>query len=211
MKVLLADDHVIMREGLKQILSDEFPRIRYGESASTDQTLRLLREQRWDILILDIFMPGRGGLEVLQEARRDYPSLPVLVLSSAPEDQLALRVLKAGANGYLNKQVAPENLVLAVKKVLTGGKYVSAALAEQLADEIGLAGKNPLEKLSHREYEVMQLLVGGKTLKEIADELALSAKTISTYHMRIMNKLHVKNDVELFHYVHRHRLVENLN
>jgi DNA-binding NarL/FixJ family response regulator len=208
MKILIADDHALMREGLKQILADEFPQAHFGEAGTTQQTLECLRQEGWDVVILDVFMPGRSGTEVLDEIRQNYPKLPVLVLSSAPEEQLGIRVLKAGASGYLNKQVASENLFQAVKKVASGGKYVSPALAERLAAEAGRTGQPLHEKLSARELRVMQLVVAGKSLKEIAAELSLSAKTISTFHTRVWEKLGVKNDVELVHYALEHRLIE---
>jgi two-component system, NarL family, invasion response regulator UvrY len=208
MKILIADDHALMREGLKQILADEFPHAQFGEAGTTQQTLEFIRQGGWDVVILDVFMPGRSGTEVLDEIRQNYPRLPVLVLSSAPEEQLGIRMLKAGASGYLNKQAASENLFRAVKKVVAGGKYVSPELAERLAAEAGRTGQPPHEKLSARELRVMQLVVAGKSLKEIAAELSLSAKTISTFHTRVWEKLGVKNDVELVHYALEHRLIE---
>jgi two-component system, NarL family, invasion response regulator UvrY len=208
MNILIADDHMLLRQGLKQILADEFAGARLVEAESTPKTIEHLGRERWDLLILDIFMPGRNGLEVLREARQNQPDLPVLVLSSAPEEQLALRVLKAGASGYLNKQTASENLVLAVKKLLQGGKYVSPALAELLATEVTRPTQLPHENLSDREFQVLRLLVAGNTLKEIAAELSLSVKTISTFHIRIWEKLRVRNDVELVHYALDHGLVD---
>jgi len=208
MRILIADDHAVLREGLKQILTEEFPQAEFGQAGTTHETLERLQRERWDVLILDIFMPGRSGLDVLAEVRQSHPRLPVLVLSSAPEEQLALRVLKAGASGYLNKQAAPESLVEAVKKVLAGGKYVSAGLAERLAAELAHPTKRPHELLSDREFQVMQMLVAGKSLKEIAAELSLSVKTVSTFHTRIWEKLRVHNDVELVRYALEHGLVE---
>jgi len=208
MKILIADDHAVLREGLKQILTEEFPQAEFGQAGTTHETLERLQRERWDVLILDIFMPGRSGLDVLAEVRQSHPRLPVLVLSSAPEEQLALRVLKAGASGYLNKQAAPESLVEAVKKVLAGGKYVSAGLAERLAAELAHPTKRPHELLSDREFQVMRLLVAGKSLKEIAAALSLSVKTVSTFHTRIWEKLRVHNDVELVRYALEHGLVE---
>lgn len=208
MKILIADDHVALRKGLIQILSDAFAGARFGESSTTADTLDALAKQRWDVLVLDIFMPGRGGLEVLADVRQRQPTLPVLVLSSAPEEQLALRVLKAGASGYLNKQAAPEELVTAIRKVLTGRRYVSAALAERLAAELGQPGGRPHEALSDREFAVLRLLVEGKSIKDIASELLLSAKTVSTYHTRIWKKFRVSNDVELLRYALEHGVVE---
>jgi DNA-binding NarL/FixJ family response regulator len=208
MKILIADDHAVLRKGLIQLLAEEFPDAQFVEASTTPETLNCLSRQRCDVLVLDIFMPGRSGLEVLYDVRRHHPNLPVLVLSSAPEEQLAVRVLKAGASGYLNKQAAPEELVKAVRKVLEGGRYVSAAMAEQLAEEISQAERPSHDKLTDREYAVLQLLIAGKSIKEIADELSLSAKTVSTYHTRIWEKLRVRNDVEMVRYAFEHRLVK---
>lgn len=208
MKILIADDHAVLRAGLVQILAEEYPGAHFGEAATTSETLACLSRHCWDLLVLDIFMPGRSGLEVLHDVRRHYPHLPVLVLSSAPEEQLAVRVLKAGASGYLNKQAAPEHLALAVRKVLAGGKYVSAALAEKLASELCDNGRLLHEKLSDREFEVLQLLLEGHSLKAIAADLALSPKTVSTFHTRIWEKLQVHSDVELAHYAEKHGMRE---
>ena len=206
LKILLADDHAILREGLKQILADGFPQAKFGESGTAQETIRLLQASAWDVLVLDVFMPGRSGLEVLYEVHRNQPRLPVLVLSSAPEEQLAMRVLRSGASGYLNKQAAPEHLVEAVRKVLAGGKYVSGTLAERMADQLACPNPPVAETLSDREYEVMLLVLAGKSLKEIASELTLSPKTISTFHMRIWEKLGVHSDVELVRYALEHGL-----
>jgi DNA-binding NarL/FixJ family response regulator len=166
-----------------------------------------LSRRQWDILILDVFMPGRGGLDVLAEANVKYPKLPVLVLSSAPEEQLALRVLKSGAKGYLNKQTAAEELAKAVGKLLSGGRYISPAVAELLADKAADAALDPHASLSNREFEVLRLLLDGKSIKEIASELSLSAKTVSAFHARIWEKLRVQNDVEMTRYALEHKLV----
>ncbi len=208
MKILIADDHFVLRQGLKQILADGFKKVEFGEAGNTQETLDKLATKNWDILILDISMPGRSGLEVLRDAREHYPRLSILVLSSAPEDQLAVRVLKAGAAGYLNKQAAPDQLVEAVRKVVAGGRYVSTHLAEKLAAELGRAEKPAHEMLSDREFQVMQMLSAGQSLKEIADELSLSVKTISTFRGRILEKLKLENNVELAHYAREHRLLD---
>jgi two-component system invasion response regulator UvrY len=208
MRILLADDHAVLREGLKQILAEEFPEAEFGEAGTTQETLDRLAQASWNVLVLDVFMPGRSGLEVLAEVRQHHPEMPVLVLSSAPEEQLAVRMLKNGASGYLNKQVAAENLVPAVKKLIAGGKFVTSTLAERLAGEAGRAHQPPHEILSDREFQVMHLIVSGKTLKEIASELCLSVKTISTFHTRIWQKIGVRNDVELVRYALEHRLAE---
>lgn len=204
MRILIADDHALLREGLKQILIEEFPDAELQTAGTTSETIQLLSQGPWAVLLLDIFMPGRSGLEVLAEVRQSYPALPVLVLSSAPEEQLAIRVLQAGAAGYLNKQAAAEKLVEAIKKLLSGGRYVSPALAERLAAEAGRDRSPRHEKLSDREFQVMQMILAGKALKEIAAELSLSVKTISTFHTRIWEKLAVRNDIELFRYALEH-------
>lgn len=208
MKILIADDHAVLRKGLIQILSDACPNAEFAEASTTPETLKFLSHQAWDILVLDIFMPGRSGLEVLSEVNRLYPNLPVLVLSSAPEEQLAIRVLKAGASGYLNKQAAAEQLVTAVAKVLSGKKYVSPPLAERLAEQLTFQEKPLHYRLSDREFTVLRLLVSGKSIKEIADDLSLSPKTVSTFHTRIWEKLLVHNDIELVRYALAHGLVE---
>lgn len=206
-RILIADDHLILRQGLKQILADEFANAKFGEAGDAAQTLALLRKQTWDVLILDINMPGRNGFEVLDDVKRDYPFLPVLVLSSTPEDQLGLRAIKGGAAGYLNKQTAPEQLVEAVETVLTGGRFITPALASRLAAEFHRSGDRPRhELLSDRELQVLKLTVEGKSVKEIAAELSLSAKTISTFRSRVFEKLGVKNDVELVRYAQQHGL-----
>jgi DNA-binding NarL/FixJ family response regulator len=207
MEILIADDHALLRKGLIQILEDEFPDAQFGEAATTQETLDCLRRRKWSALVLDIFMPGRSGLEVLSEARREHPDIPVLVLSSAPEDQMAVRVFKAGARGYLNKQAAPEELVKAIEKVVAGGRYVSPSMAERLAAEIDQTDRPYHGKLSNREYAVMKLLVAGKSIREAAAELSLSPKTVSTFHTRIWKKLRVHNDKEMVRYAIEHGIV----
>jgi DNA-binding NarL/FixJ family response regulator len=209
MRILIADDHAMLRQGLMQTLADEFTGAKFGEAGSTQETTERLAQGRWDVLVLDIFMPGRGGLEVLREVKQTHPRLPVLVLSSAPEEQLTVRVLKAGAAGYVNKQAAADELVGAVRKVMAGGKYVSGKLAELLAAQAGRAADAPLHAaLSDREFQVLRMLVAGQSLKEIAAALSLSAKTISTFHTRIWTKLGVRSDVELVLYAMENGLVE---
>ena len=208
MRILLADDHAVLRQGLQQILAEEFPQAEFGSASTTGETLEWLHQQPWDMLVLDVFMPGRSGLEVLHEVRQHYPLLPVLVLSSAPEEQLGVRVLRAGASGYLNKQAAPENLVQAARKVLGGGKYISAALGEQLAVEAGRSTRPLHERLSDREFQVLRLVVMGRSLKEVAGDLSLSVKTIRTFRARLLEKLGLQSDVDLVHYALEHHLVE---
>jgi DNA-binding NarL/FixJ family response regulator len=209
MRILIVDDHALLREGLRQILALEFPGAVFGEAGSYEETLAQIDKQPWDVLVLDIFMPGRSGLDVLREIEVIQPELRVLVLSSAPEEQMAHRVLRAGAAGYLNKRVAPEELARAVKKVAAGGTYVSAKLAEMLAADLAHPFPALHKQLSDREFQVMQMLVAGKCVKEIAAELALSPKTVSTFHTRLMGKLRLQSDVELLRYALEHNLVES--
>jgi DNA-binding NarL/FixJ family response regulator len=209
--ILLADDHAVVREGLKQILAEAFPEAAFQASSTIPNLRQNLREQRWDVLVLDLFMPGATGLSVLREIRQTHPQVPVLVLSSAPEEQLAVSVLRAGASGYLNKQAAPEHLVQAIRKLLVGGKYVSPTLAEQLIQEVERVDRPLHEKLSDREFQVLHLVVMGHSLKEIAVELSLSVKTIRTFRARLLEKLRLQSDVDLVHYAQRHQLVEPRN
>jgi two-component system, NarL family, invasion response regulator UvrY len=207
-KILIADDHSILRQGLKQILADEFPRATFGEAANAVEALALLHKRAWGVLILDINMPGRNGFEVLEEVRKHFPLVPVLVLSSTPEDQLGLRAIRGGAAGYLNKQTAPEQLVEAVQTVMSGGRFVSPALLQKLTTELERGTDRARhETLSDRELQVCKLAAAGKAVKEIAAELSLSAKTISTFRSRAFEKLAVKNDVELARYMSEHGLL----
>lgn len=211
LNLLLVDDHFILRQGLKQILSDELDDAAFGEAENAADALALLRSRRWDVLILDINLPGRNGFEVLAAVQRDYPELPVLVLSSTPEDQLGLRALRAGASGYLNKQTAPEQLVVAVRQLLAGERYVSKALSQKLLTELGRGATERARHdcLSARELQVFLLCASGKSVKTIADELALSTKTISTFRSRIFEKMALKNDVDLAHYASEHNLLQS--
>jgi len=195
---------------LKQILADEFKRATFGEARNAQEALNRVWKENWDVVVLDITMPGRSGLEVLREIKKSKPKLPVLVLSMHPEGQFAVRVLKRGASGYMTKESAPEELVGAIKKVLAGGRYVSPSLAEKLANYLsgGDAQKQPQEKLSDREFQVLRLIASGKIVSEIAKELSLSVKTISTYRSRILEKMGMKNNAELMHYAMQHQLVE---
>jgi DNA-binding NarL/FixJ family response regulator len=210
MKILLTDDHAVVRHGLKQILADEFKKATFGEARNAQEALDKVWKENWDVVILDVTMPGRSGLEVLREIKKSKPKLPVLVLSMHPEGQFAVRVLKRGASGYMTKESAPEELVGAIKKVLAGGRYVSNSLAEKLANYLsgGDAQKPPQEKLSDREFQVLRLIASGKIVSEIAKELSLSVKTISTYRSRILEKMGMKNNAELMHYAMQHQLVE---
>lgn len=209
MRILIADDHPIFRAGLKEILAKDADVESIGEADNGHKALELARKQRWDVVVLDITMPGKDGLEVLQELRRERPKLPVLVLSAHPEDQLALRLLKAGAAGYLTKDKAPKVLLSAIRKVLGGGKYVSDSLAEkavfQLASE---TTESSHEALSDREFQVMRMIASGKTIKEIGKELFLSVRTVSTYRTRVLEKMNMKTNAELIRYALQNKLVD---
>jgi two-component system invasion response regulator UvrY len=209
LRILLIDDHTMLRSGLKALLSVEFQGAAFGEAADGPEAVEQLRAQPWDIAVLDISLPGRSGLDLLKELRAGWPRLRVLVLSGHREDQLALRALRLGAEGYLSKASASNELVNAVQKIMAGGRYVSPALAEQLAAEAAKdLGRTPEQTLSDREYEVTCLIALGRTVTEIASELALSVKTISTYRARILEKLSVRNNAEVVHYAVRNGLVD---
>jgi two-component system, NarL family, invasion response regulator UvrY len=207
-RILIVDDHTVVRRGLKQILSEESDMSVVGEAHNAQEMLTLVRKQQCDVVVADISMPGRSGLDVLKELKQDRPKLPVLVLSMHPEDQYAVRALKLGASGYMTKESAPEELVKAIRKVVSGGRYVSPSLAEKLALDLAVdTDRSPHETLSEREHQVFSMIARGKTVKEIADELALSVKTISTYRTRILEKMAMKNNAELIHYAISNRLV----
>jgi two-component system invasion response regulator UvrY len=208
-RVLIADDHAVVRSGLKQILEETKDEIHVeGEAANGREVLEKVQERDWDVLVLDITMPGRSGLDILKDIRQMKPQLPVLILSMHAEEQFATRVLKAGAAGYLNKESAPEELVKAIRKVNGGGKYVSPAQAERMVAELtGESDKRPHELLSDREYEILCLIASGKTATEIAKDLSLSVKTVSTYRSRILEKMHLSSNAQLTHYAIKNELV----
>ena len=207
-KILVADDHAIFRHGLKETLRGEFPKVSFGEANSADETLQLVRENGWDIVILDISMPGKTGLEVLREIRTLQPRLPILILSMYPEEQFARRALRAGASGYLTKDSIPEELKEAVRKVLRGGRYVSAGLAERLASDIGRGGDTPLhERLSDREFQVLRMIASGMAVKTIAERLEVSVKTVSTYRARVLLKTGLRSTADLVRYAVQSGLV----
>lgn len=210
MRVLITDDHAVVRRGLEQILADTYEDIVFGEATNAEQAIELVDHGDWDVVILDISMPGRSGLDALKEIKKLRPELPVLILSIHPEDQYARRVLKAGASGYMTKESAPEELVNAINKVVSGGKYVSAALAEKLAVDLEIddTGVLPHKRLSDREYEVLLLIASGYTISEIGVKLTLSVKTISTYRTRILEKMNLKSNADLVRYAIQHGLVE---
>ena len=208
-KIFIADDHAIVREGLKQIVAETTDMVVTDEADTGHEVLEKVCENDYDVLVLDITMPGLNGLDALKQLRSQRPDLPVLVLSIHPEEQYAVRVLRAGASGYLTKESAPDELISAIRKVSMGGKYVTPSLAEKLASDLVADGKKPLhETLSDREYQVLCMIASGKTVTEIAEELFLSEKTISTYRSRILEKMKMKTNAELIHYAIKHGLVE---
>ncbi len=209
-RILVADDHTVVREGVKQILSAQSDIVVEGEAEDGKETLEKALHGSFDMVLLDISMPGRGGLEVLEDILKSRPKLPVLILSMHPEEQYAVRALRAGASGYLTKASAAHELIGAIRKVSRGGKYVTASLAEKLAVALdSKADKHRHEKLSTREYQVMLMLASGKSVGEIARELCLSVKTISTYRIRVMNKMGMKKNAELTFYAMNHRLIDS--
>jgi DNA-binding NarL/FixJ family response regulator len=209
MKVLIADDHPVVRQGLKQILASDPRAAVVGEAKNGQEALELARKLEWDVAILDYSMPGRSGLDLIKEIRRDHPKRPILILSMHPEELHAARVLNAGGSGYINKESASEELMTAIRKVMGGGRYVSPALGEKLAFELGPGSQKPLhETLSDREYRVMWLLASGTPINEIAKEMFLSPNTVSTYRARILKKLQLGNNAQLVQYAVKHQLVE---
>jgi DNA-binding NarL/FixJ family response regulator len=208
-KVLIADDHAIVREGLKQILADTRDIAVAGEAENGLDAIKLVRQGKGDVLLLDISMPDRNGIEVLKQARKEAPGLAVLILTMHREDQYAIRSLKAGAAGYLNKQSAPAELVNAIRQVAAGRKYVSPALAQELANQLDEEREVPLhETLSDREFQTLTMIASGKTVSDIARELVLSVKTISMYRARLLQKMKLRHNAELTHYAIKNRLVE---
>jgi len=209
LKILIADDHAVVRRGLKQILEETSDIVVSGEATNSQEVLEQVTSKTWDVLVLDITMPGRSGLDILKEVKELAPKLPVLVLSMHAEEQFASRVLKAGAAGYLPKESAPEELVNAIRKVCAGGRYISVAQAEKLIYMFEPGGdKMPHESLSNREYEVLRLIASGRTVTQIAEQVNLSVKTISTYRTRVLEKMRMQTSAELTHYAIKNRLVD---
>lgn len=209
MRILIADDHAVVRRGLRETLNEAFPRVTFGEAKTAQEALDNVERQNWDVVILDISMPGKSGLDILDDMHRLRPSLPILLLSIHPEGQYARRALRSGAAGYLTKESVPEELKQAVRKVQAGGRYVSAALAEQLALDLRGSSDLPVhELLSDREFQVLRMLASGKTVRQIADEVALSVKTVSTYRARILLKTGMKTTAELIRYAIEAGLVD---
>jgi two-component system, NarL family, invasion response regulator UvrY len=208
-KVLIADDHAIVREGLKQILADTGDIVVAGDAETGGEAIKLARKRKCDVLLLDISMPDRNGIEILKQARKEFPKLAVLMLSMHREDQYAIRSLKAGAAGYLNKQSAPDELVNAIRQVAAGRKYISPSLAQELANQVSEDHEAmPHEGLSDREYQTLIMIASGKTVSEIAVALTLSVKTISMYRSRLLQKMKLRHNAELTHYAIKHHLVD---
>lgn len=208
-KILIADDHAIVREGLKQIVAEEKDIQVAGEAENAEQLMELLEKEKWSLIILDINMPGKSGLEALKDIKQLYPALPVLILSMFSEDQYGIRALKAGASGYLKKVSAPTELVIAIRKIVSGGMYINPSLAEKLAEKFGQKEKELLhDRLSDREYQIMCNIALGKSAEEIAQDLSISINTVYTYRNRILEKMSMKSNVELTQYVLSNKLVE---
>ncbi|MEI7491516.1 MAG: response regulator transcription factor [Bacteroidota bacterium] len=200
--ILIVDDHAIVREGLKTILKLETGIAVVGMAKNAAEALKLVSSNKPDVIILDISLPGRNGLEIIKDVKKIQPHVKIIMLSIYPEDRFAIRAFKAGASGYLTKEMAPEMIVEAIRKVSTGGKYITPAIAEKLADELNeLNDKSPHERLSDREFDVMCMVGSGKSLIEIAEKLGISDRTVSTYRTRILKKMNLKNNSEIIHYV----------
>lgn len=208
-RIVIADDHEIVRAGLKQIIADDSGMEVAGESNNGENLIELVKKNDYDVVLLDLKMSGLSGIEAIKHIKAMKPELPIIVLSMHAEDQYAVRTIKAGASGYLTKETAAENLVNAIKKVVNGGKYISPTLAETLADTLAGGGTaRPHESLTDREFQVMCMIASGKTVSEIAAELFLSVKTISTYRQRLLEKMNIKNNSELTHYVIKNNLLD---
>lgn len=208
-RLLIVDDHAVVREGLKQIFSDTSDLVVADEASSAEEAINKIIENNYDVILTDISMPGRGGLELLQEIKEINPELRVLILSMHPEQQYALRALKAGASGYLTKNTPPEELIKAIRKIAQGRRYITETVSEQMADDLSKDTSKPLhETLSDREYQTMRLIASGKTVSGIAKELSLSVKTVSTYRSRILVKMNMKNNAAITYYAIKQGLVD---
>jgi DNA-binding NarL/FixJ family response regulator len=208
-RVLVVDDHKILRRGLREVIEEDFPDAEFAEAEDSQTALEKVYEAKWDLILLDVNIPGRSGMDVLAEIKQTQPETPVLVISAYPEEDFAIRALKLRAAGYLTKNCVADELNAAVRKALAGGRYVTASLAEKLAESMGSdLATAPHDLLSNRELQVLRLIAVGRSIKEIASELSLSDKTVSTYRVRIADKLGVSSNVELTRYALQHRLVE---
>ena len=208
-RVLICDDHAIVRQGLRQIIDEQQDMNTVAEAGGYPDVMKQLREHQADLVLLDISMPGKNGIEILKLVKKEFPKLVVLVLSMYPEDQYAVRAIRAGASGYLTKQSAADQLITAIRQVSAGRKYITPELAQALANTLGRdADAMPHETLSDREYQTLCLIAAGKTLSQIAEELSLSAKTVSVYRARLLEKMGLKNNAELTHYALKNGLVQ---
>src|ERR1051325_1874261 len=208
-RILIVDDHFIVRQGLKQVLKEHFKHAEFGDASNGREALQMVWQAPWDVVLLDISMPGRGGLDALKDLKQARPELPVIILSMHSEDQFAIRVLKLGACAYIRKDSAGQELVTGVEAALRGGRYITPSLAEKLANHLQEDRKGPVhEELSDREYQVMCMLAAGKTVKEVAGGLCLSVKTVSTYRKRVIEKMGLKNNSQIMRYAVRHGLVD---
>ncbi|MES2474234.1 MAG: response regulator transcription factor [Verrucomicrobiota bacterium] len=208
MKVLIVDDHALVRRGMISLLKEHFEEVESAEAANAREGLEAVMRESWDVAVVDISMPGRSGLELVQEMRRERPTMPILVVSSQAEEDYALRALKSGASGYVSKQSASDILVTAVQRVLAGRRFISPALAERLAGAVsGDAPVTSHDSLSNRELQVLQLIASGQTIKEISSDLALSEKTVATYRSRISEKMGLSSNVDLTRYAMQNGLV----
>jgi two-component system, NarL family, invasion response regulator UvrY len=207
MRILIADDHAVIRKGLAHILLGEFPSAVIVEAIDAEDIIKKTLSGDWDVIICDLSMPGRSGLDVVQHVKQNFPKIPVLILSIHPEEQYAIRAIKTGAAGYLSKDAAPEELVKAVRRVMLGRKYVSSSIADKLADELDQDNRQPHESLSHREFDVFRLLAAGNSVSEISEKFSLSVTTVSTYRARIMTKMNMKNNADLTRYALDNKLI----
>ncbi|MBC8165437.1 MAG: response regulator transcription factor [Bryobacteraceae bacterium] len=208
-RILIVDDHYVVRHGLKTILSEAYPNAVFGEASSAQMALELVWANPWEVVLLDVSMPGRGGLDVLKDFRQNFPKLPVLVISMHPEEQFAVRVLKLGACGYIRKDSAGQELIKGVDAALRGMKYITPSIAITLAVNLERDQEGPIHAtLSDREYQVMCLLASGKTVKEVGADLSLSVKTVSTYRSRILEKMSLENNSQIMRYAVRHGLID---
>src|SRR5690242_13332411 len=207
-RILIADDHAIVRKGLRQLILEDYPTAIIEEVSNVESLIALVIKGEWDLIISDISMPGRSGLEALQQIKEINPRIPVLIMSMHPEDQYALRVFKAGASGYLSKDAVHEELMTAIRLIRNGRKFITPSIAEKLAGALDTdADKEPHEYLSNREFDVLKMLAGGKSISEIADQLSLSATTVSTYRARILEKTGMKTNADLTRYALEKKLI----
>ncbi len=208
-RILIADDHAIVRRGMKQLLLEQYPFARIGEASNVEELIsEITTHKDWDVVVCDMNMPGRSGLDAIMQIKEIAPGLPVLIMSMYPEDQYALRVLKSGAAGYLTKETIHDDIVRAIETVIKGKRYITLSLAEKLAESVNTESAKPLhEVLSDREFDVFKLLASGKTITEIANQLSLSSTTVSTYRSRIMEKMKMKSNAELARYAIESRLI----